>query len=393
MGTNRESDILQLLDAIYEAAFEPARWSDALRACRGLYDCHAGKVGSVDLTTGASTTLALQGIDPVIHDAWEEEFADQDVWAQAGMKALSENPTNRTYTGGELVDPDDLHRAAVYQEILRRCEVEHLVSTVLATTPSTIAFMALYERPAREPFDRRDRDLHDWVGRHARRAFELGSMVQRERDRTHSLLERLPCAAFVCEADGRIVLSNLAAEQLLRSGSGLVARQGRLAAGHAQDRDAFARALSTATSSSAGQSPDGGTTLQVRREVERAPLFVQVDPIPPAGAGAVAFGATFVAPSALVLASDPEARTLLPEEALISAFRITPAQARVLASLCAGEALNDYADRTGIARETARFHVKQLFQATGTHRQTDLVRIALESVVRLTARQGEGDAG
>jgi len=296
----RESELIRLLDAIYDAAFEPGRWEEVLRSAVDLYVCHAGKVGSIDVQTGAATTLALRGIDP---------------------------------------------------------------------------------------------ELHDWIGRHARRAFALGSILRSERSRSRAFLERMPCAAFVCQADGRIVLHNRRAESLLRREDGLRARAGRLRAAHRPSRDRLERALALARRRAAGQDLAGGSTLRVEREPGRSPLSVFVDPVPTEGAGAAVFADPFGQPAALVLASDPDVRTRLPEEALASAFGLTPTEARMLAALCAGDTPAEYAELHRISRETARFHVKQLLAKTGARRQADLVRRGLESVARLATPAPEPGAG
>jgi len=389
----RESELIRLLDAIYDAAFEPGRWEEVLRSAVDLYGCHAGKVGSIDVQTGAATTLALRGIDPELHDLWEAEFADRDVWAEAGLEEVSRRPDHRTFTGAQLVGPDELHRAPVYQEILRRCDVEDLVSNVLAWTQTTVGFLAIYRSPDLPPFDTRDRELHDWIGRHARRAFALGSILRSERSRSRDFLERLPCAAFVCQADGRIVLHNRRAESLLRREDGLRARAGRLRAAHRPSRDRLERSLALATRSAAGQGLAGGSTLRVEREPGRSPLSIFVDPVPSEGADTAVFGDPFAQPAALVLASDPDVRTRLPEEALASAFGLTPTEARMLAALCAGDTPAEYAELHRISRETARFHVKQLLAKTGARRQADLVRRGLESVARLATPAPEPGAG
>ena len=50
-----------------------------------------------------------------------------------------------------------------------------------------------------------------------------------------------------------------------------------------------------------------------------------------------------------------------------------------------GDTLSCYAQSRGIGREAARFHAKALFAKTGTHRQTELVRLVLMLAVGLDA--------
>lgn len=353
-----------------------------------IHGAHAGKVASIDLASREGPILALRGVDPSLHERWEKEHAADDTWAVAAVERLR-TTSARTATGSELVPPGELRGTLLFHEILRHCEIDDTVGTVLHLTSSSVGFLSVYRGLSREPFTEADRDLHDWIGRHARRAFGLGALLARERSQSHAFLERLPCAAFVCEADGRIVLRNERGEALLRRGEGLRARRDKLCTERPADRSALEHALASATRSAAGESLDGGTSLPVRREPGRAPLGVFVDPLPRGGPGAEAFGEAFLRPVALVLASDPEARTMLPEAALAATFGLTPVESRMLAALAAGETPYEYAERTGVSRETARFHVKRLLAKTGARRQADLVRLALESVARI-ARPAPG---
>ena len=176
---------------------------------------------------------------------------------------------------------------------------------------------------------------------------------------------------------------NEAADQLLLAGDGLLAPGDRLEAAQAGDLQRLRAALADATESAAGQGLAGGSTLRVRRGEGRAPLAVFVDPLPPGGVAAEDLTLGIFEPVALVLVSDPVAHRPLAPERLAAAFGLTRSQSRLLAALCTGESPGEYADRSGISRETARSHMKHLLARTGARRQADVVRLALESVVRV----------
>jgi DNA-binding CsgD family transcriptional regulator len=76
----------------------------------------------------------------------------------------------------------------------------------------------------------------------------------------------------------------------------------------------------------------------------------------------------------MVLVSAPERGGLPSEEGLRSLFDLTPAEARLVVALCAGETLAGYASTTGTSLNTAKTHLKRAFEKTGETRQADLVR-------------------
>ena len=58
-------------------------------------------------------------------------------------------------------------------------------------------------------------------------------------------------------------------------------------------------------------------------------------------------------------------------------FGLTPTEARVARALVDGDPLVDIASRLDVSQTTIAFHMRNLFQKTGTNRQADLVALIL----------------
>jgi DNA-binding CsgD family transcriptional regulator len=61
-------------------------------------------------------------------------------------------------------------------------------------------------------------------------------------------------------------------------------------------------------------------------------------------------------------------------------FGLTPAEARVALHLVAGETLRSAEARLSMTYETARTHLKSIFQKTGTCRQAELVVVIVTAI-------------
>jgi DNA-binding CsgD family transcriptional regulator len=71
-------------------------------------------------------------------------------------------------------------------------------------------------------------------------------------------------------------------------------------------------------------------------------------------------------------------------------FGLTPAEARLALHLVAGETLRSAEAKVSISYETARTHLKNIFNKTGTCRQAELVVVivtALPGCVRLGSKE------
>lgn len=72
--------------------------------------------------------------------------------------------------------------------------------------------------------------------------------------------------------------------------------------------------------------------------------------------------------------SEPSAASR--QDTLERNFGLSPAQARLTMLLMTGQSVKDIAATLGIADDSARQYLKRIYRKTGTHRQTDLIRIA-----------------
>jgi DNA-binding CsgD family transcriptional regulator len=71
-------------------------------------------------------------------------------------------------------------------------------------------------------------------------------------------------------------------------------------------------------------------------------------------------------------------------------YNLTPAETLLALELANGLSLEEASEALNIRRNTARAHLRSIFSKTGVRRQTELVRIMLNSVVALAGPQLPG---
>jgi DNA-binding CsgD family transcriptional regulator len=86
---------------------------------------------------------------------------------------------------------------------------------------------------------------------------------------------------------------------------------------------------------------------------------------------------------AVIFLSRPEQEREPNREILRRLYGLTPAEANVGSLLIAGSSLEDAARELGVSITTARTHLRQLFNKTGTNRQAELVQRLLVGVSAL----------
>jgi DNA-binding CsgD family transcriptional regulator len=177
--------------------------------------------------------------------------------------------------------------------------------------------------------------------------------------RLHEHLDRLRCGMIFCDAEGRVHWLNRSAKRLLACGPLRLA--GSCLAG---DTEAQTDELMNALAGCAV----GNTASYLRLGHGTCALHLAIQ--------ACARSATMV----LTLTS-PGRSADIPANALIQLFGLTPTEADLLAALATGRTLEQYAQERGVAVGTARVQLKQVKAKTGSHRQSELVRLVWSSAV------------
>jgi DNA-binding CsgD family transcriptional regulator len=176
--------------------------------------------------------------------------------------------------------------------------------------------------------------------------------------------EMLGSAAVVVDWRGGVVLANPTAQKILTAELRISKR--RLTASDNETCRRISNLVDRATSLLSG--PTLLPPVAVPR-AGRRPLLIYAVPV---------LGEAldiFVHARALLVVLDPDARPTPPEETLRVAFGLTSAEGRLASRLGTGESLDAAADCLGISKETARCHLKAIFDKTGAHRQSELVAL------------------
>ncbi len=125
--------------------------------------------------------------------------------------------------------------------------------------------------------------------------------------------------------------------------------------------------------------PDGwlhpGAVVSLSKAVGGRPLSVRVAP----ASNAVPAWVSRPLPVAVFCVADPDLTVAPPTNELRARFGLTRAQSALAAEILHGDGIQAAAERLSITRATARGHLAQIFEKTGTQRQSELVRLLLSS--------------
>ena len=170
---------------------------------------------------------------------------------------------------------------------------------------------------------------------------------------------------------GRVLEANGPALEILRRGDGLFDRGGALDAVLPADRSRLRRLVGRALPAVWGEPPGGGS-MTVQCPSGRSRLGLHVSPVGDAEAD---FGGRRVA--ALVLLVDPARRPRIDAHRVAKTLGLTPSEGRMAALLAEGRRVSEIAAATGWSVNYVRWLVQQVYRKQGVSGQVALVRQVL----------------
>lgn len=379
-----------LIGSAYEAAFDPALWPDFLRAmnerlgttssCIFLHD-FADSSAPQDLP---DTSLAvLEGFDPTAWDRYLDHFCHLNVWAQNEERL----PRGIAVTSSMLFPDQLLPKTEFGADWLRPQDLFYALGGIVDRKGSVGLKMSFVRSRRMGEFDDDALSLWQRMMPHVQRAADLHRRLAQADQRAsdaEAALSLLGSGVVLLGANGQVRSINAAAEKLLNQARGLmIDLQSHLVAAQPEANRALQREIFLAThpgampGSEAQRCPvvelrgRGGTLhvsmVPLHRHSERVPVF----------SSAVAF----------LDVTDKELPDLT--AALMSAYRMTRAQACLVSALVGGLSPRQYAERRGVSLSTVRTQLASATGKAGAKRQVDLARIVLTGPAML----GQGAAG
>ena len=358
-----------LVQNIYDAALDRSLWPVALRQAGGFVGGSA--------TSLYAKEVATKGIDVFHHDG---AMNPECIHSYAGTYVKVDPSTTRHFftSVGQSVSTADV---MPYREfaLTRFCEewakpngLVDSLSAVLEKSGTRVSMFTVFRAQDDGMIDELARRRMRLVLPHIRRATLIAGIVDHSSASKRALADTVDLIAagvFLLDRVGRVVHVNVAGRALLAAKDPVASVGGRLVA---SDPEA-ASLLSAATASLAdGAAALGSKGIAVPIKGRDGELYVAhllplSSPAHEAGVPSSAVATLFVRPAARAGVAAPEA--------LAKAYKLTPTELRVLLTLVEVGGGTEVADALGIASSTVRFHLKAVFEKTGVHRQTDLLRL------------------
>jgi DNA-binding CsgD family transcriptional regulator len=383
----------RIVSSLYDAATGGCLWRTALDPIQQLFGARAVVLHTTDVVDGRLLSLEFGGpdLERVGYDYvanWERHDPRKQRVLKAGIAAVGQ-----WLHCHEAHDDNFKRHNAFYRHFMAAAEARENSLRLIGLDERTVTVFALELHASRGRLDADERELANRLGLHMERALQGHNRVRRLAAQSlvgHHLLEAFPYPMWLLSPDRGIQYATEAALALERSEVLVRRDQSRLRLARAGED----RQLSVLMHEVLHSAHQTRQHLRLGAGTSDAPAWLHLRLLDPAQVMGHAFG-----PGRCVLATlfRPSQVSALDPFALAEIFDLTPAEARIAALLGEGLEPAAIAERLNVRLSTVRTHIRQVLEALGQKRMTDVVRVLRQGEAlwssTATARSGPAAPG
>lgn len=362
----------ELLAGLYCAAATANGWQQGLEALRGCFRARTATL-FIRLAAAADPGLMLT-VSPGLPGGFKAGPSRGATGSPLTALAPDQVATNR-----DLLSDAKWRSSGFYRTQCRPFGMFHFMGANIGVREDAVYPFWLGRSEKDGPFLDTERMLCEQLLPHLRRALDL--QLSLERDRAvqglyGQALADLMVGLVVLDTHGRVLEHNAVAEGILRLQDGLRLVDARLEAAYAPDRTRLQQLLRERFS--AERNTPSPAAISIGRPSGKSGWSVLAQPIRLGdwrGGGGQ--------PAIALFLRDVEGRTNPHAELVQGLFQLTKREALLAIHLANGLAVDEAARALGVRLTTARAHLRSIYSKVGVRRQTELVRLILNSVALL----------
>lgn len=363
-----------ILGSIYDAALDEKGWVFCLELLR--------KVLRADYASLIVRTETVDDIGLIVSAGNDQPNIDPGN-PYIAMSPFAGIPPDQLVTRGEVVSDKEWRASTYYRDYCSAQGVFHVMAADIATRNGGVYGLRITRPESMPDFSVADKDFGRLLLPHIKRALNLHLSIHEDRKvstlYSHAMAQ-LMVGVVVLDQEGLVIECNPAAKVVLDAKDGLAVVGKQLEASYADDNRRLQALLREALVTSHTGKVALNEAMSVSRPSGRLGWGLIVQRI-----ASDQWTEGKQRPSVAVFVRDTEGRVDPPVRLAQQLFHLTPAETALAIQLANGLSLEEAAEMLNIKRNTARAHLRSIFSKTGVRRQTELVRIFLNSVAWLSA--------
>lgn len=365
-----------LIGQIYNGSFEDVSWKKSLEQLRE----HLG-AKFVTLSLVAKTTLRQEATI----NAGEFDLNDFAMYQNEYQRHAPklEMKLGEITTINDWLSDRRYSNSGKFHELLELGGINHYMGSWVCSLEEVDCFLRIMRPTGSSPFDKQEQELISLIAPHFARALEIRTRLSHSEIVNQiyaDAMDRLAVGGIVLDEGGKLVAMNSIAQSLLERRDGIVVMNGSIRAVSTQEDKALQKLIKFALETEPGNGDKITQALSISRPSGARDLGIVVNPIRLSARVGDRWGhgaAIFIRDAEIGVKTDPAVLRQL--------FGFTQAEASLAMQLAKGDSLEQAAAEQNIRYNTARAHLRSMFEKTGVTRQAELVRILVNGVAPLAS--------
>ncbi len=365
----------KLISSIYDAAIDATLWPMFIQHLTHTLNAHSGLLRVQDLQLNEVGLYITHGVIPEYQQKYIEYYVHNDPLISAAAKHKIGTPLQSA-----AFLPESFRKTEFFNDYNSPQGMEQIIGGLLVKNKSRIALLGVHRRDQIGVYKPHEVTLLELLFPHLQRAFHVNSylfQLKNDINATHDVLHRLPVGIILVDAMGKPIFVNNHVETILDESPDLTLSRSGLQARTRKHTQALHKLIHEAS-----RSPQKtGSTLTIPTLGSAHPLSILVIPINQDNNFNFDID-TSQATAALFINTAGQQHTFS-QDILCNHYGLTQAEARLAAALANGQSLEMIAEKFRLSKHTVRSQLKSCFHKTGTHRQTELVKLILSDPAAL----------
>lgn len=371
----READSNELISAIYEAplATPPWRQLSTLRKAMAAQDVY------LVLRQPSNGDIGLAFFDgPHASASPHAAYYSQQLYTLDPFVNL---PPNRTVLSSDIIDEQVLMEHEYYHLVMAPQNIFYLLGINIRNDEGLRANLRFTRSRSQPPFGEAEKRLCDTLIPHLARALRIYNRIselESERMIYADAMTQLAMATILLDENRSIVRTNPAADYLLAKKDGFEVKDGRLQLSLSTQHRRLCEIMTEVVEAQREGEVGLARALLVESKSGESQFNLIMRPMPPSerpeGVGEPVVALFISNPNQSIEASTGLLREL---------YGLTPAEAKLAVLLTNGFTIETISTELGISHHTTRAHLRSIFSKTNVSRQSQLVRLILNSAANL----------
>jgi DNA-binding CsgD family transcriptional regulator len=356
-----------LIGSIYDTTIDCTLWPEVLRKSAEFVGGAAAAIYAKSPSADTGFVYHQFNVDPYYQELYFSKYVKLDPTSVGQAMAEIGQPVSTV----DVMPYEEFMESRFYREWAEPLGMVDCLSTPLDKNENGTVFFGVFRHKDQGLVDAEMRRRGKLIAPHIRRAVLVGNLLENKTAETTSLavvLNGLAAAVFLIDGNRRVVFANPSGQSMLDDGSVLCLKNDGLAAvdPRVTKTEAIARLGDDDVAFGAG-----GVAVPLTFPPQ-TPWIAHLLPLT-AGARRQAVTSFGAVAAVFVHKASLEARSWM--DAMSRAYRLTPAELRVLAAISEVGGIAAAASVVGISEATVKTHLQSLFAKTATNRQAELIKL------------------